>query len=165
MTSQAQDQDPSALDRVDMSRPSPARVWNYFLGGKDNFAVDREAAAAATGAMPFLPEVARQVRSFQGDVVRRLVALGIRQFLDIGTGLPVAGSVHEVAQREAPESRVVYVDNDPMVLTHARALLASSPEGACAYIDADLRNPGEILARAAQTLDLSQPVAVLLIAV
>ncbi|HET9082720.1 MAG TPA: SAM-dependent methyltransferase [Trebonia sp.] len=165
MTSQAQDQDPSALGRVDMSKPSPARIWNYFLGGKDNFAVDREAAASAAEAMPFLPEVARQVRSFQGDVVRRLVARGVRQFLDIGTGLPVAGSVHEVAQQEAPESRVVYVDNDPMVLAHARALLTSSPEGACAYIDSDLRDPAEILSRAAETLDLGQPVAVLLIAV
>lgn len=165
MTSHSHDRDPAALLRVDMSKPTPARIWNYFLGGKDHFAVDREAAAGAAEAMPSLPEVARQVRSFQGDAVRRLVARGVRQFLDIGTGLPVAGSVHEVAQQEAPESRVVYVDNDPLVLTHARALLTSSPEGACAYIDSDLRDPAAILARAAQTLDLSQPVAVLLIAV
>jgi hypothetical protein len=114
--------------------------------------------------MPGLPVIARLTRRYQADAVRLLLARGVRQFLDIGTGLPAAGSVHEIAQRDAPESRVVY-DNDPLVLTHARALLTSSAEGACDYIEADLREPGKILGRAARTLDLSEPVGVLLIAV
>ena len=151
--------------RIDTATPSPARVWNYLIGGKDNFAVDREVGDAATQGQPALPLIARYVRRFQASAVDRLLERGVRQFLDIGTGLPVAGSVHEVAQRSAPESHVVYVDNDPLVLSHARALLKSSPQGACDYIDADLREPGKILARASQTLDLSQPTAILLLAV
>jgi hypothetical protein len=143
----------------------PARIWNALGGGKDHFAPDREAAKLSEAAMPSLPLIARYVRRFQVDAVTRLAGMGVRQFVDIGTGLPADGSVHEVAQRIAPESRVVYVDNDPLVLTHARALLTSSPEGACAYLDADLAEPGKILALAGQTLDLSRPVAVLLIAV
>ena len=143
----------------------PARIWNVWLGGKDNFAADRDAARSVAAAMPSVPAIARLARRFQAEAVRQLLDRGVRQFLDIGTGLPVAGSVHEIAQRQAPESRVVYVDNDPLVLTHARALLTSSPEGTCDYIDADVREPGKILAHAARTLDLSQPVAVLLIAV
>jgi DNA-binding HxlR family transcriptional regulator len=155
--------DPVTLPHFDA--PSPARVWNYWIGGKDNFAIDREVGDAATQAQPALPMIAQYVRRFQASAVDSLLQRGIRQFLDIGTGLPVAGAVHEIAQQPAPESRVVYADNDPMVLAHARALLTSSPQGACDYIDADLREPGKILARASQTLDLSQPVAVLLIAV
>ncbi len=143
----------------------PARIWNVYLAGKDNFAADREAASLAAGAMPGLPVIARLTRRYQADAIRLLLARGVRQFLDIGTGLPAAGSVHEIAQRDAPESRVVYVDNDPLVLVHARALLTSSPEGACAYVHADLREPGTILGEAARTLDLSQPVGVLLIGV
>jgi DNA-binding HxlR family transcriptional regulator len=158
-------EDPVVPPYVDTAVPSPARVWNYLIGGKDHFAVDREVGDASMRAMPMLPVIARYVRRFQASAVDRLLQQGVRQFLDIGTGLPVAGSVHEVAQRSAPESRVVYVDNDPMVLAHARALLTSSPQGACDYIDADLREPGKILARASQTLDLSQPVAVLLLGV
>jgi hypothetical protein len=145
--------------------PSPARVWNYWIGGKDHFAADREVGDAAAQAMPALPVIARYTRRFQADAVDRLLSRGVRQFLDIGTGLPAAGAVHEVAQRSAPGSRVVYADNDPLVLAHARALLPSSPQGACDYIDADLREPGKILARASQTLDLARPVAVLLLAV
>jgi DNA-binding HxlR family transcriptional regulator len=158
-------EDPVTPPHVNTAVPSPARVWNYLIGGKDHFAVDREVGDVAIQAMPALPVIARYVRRFQADAVDRLLQRGVRQFLDIGTGLPVAGSVHEVAQWAAPESRVVYVDNDPMVLAHARALLTSSPQGACDYIDADLREPGKILARASQTLDLSRPVAILLIAV
>jgi DNA-binding HxlR family transcriptional regulator len=158
-------EDPVTPPHVNAAVPSPARVWNYLIGGKDHFAADREAGDAATQAMPGLPVNARYVRRFQASAVDRLLQQGVRQFLDIGTGLPVAGSVHEVAQRSAPESRVVYVDNDPQVLAHARALLTSSPQGACDYIDADLRAPGKILARASRTLDLTRPVAVLLVAV
>jgi hypothetical protein len=159
------EEDPAAPPHFNTAVPSPARVWNYLIGGKDHFAVDREAGDAATQAMPAAPVIARYTRRFQASAVDRLLQRGVRQFLDIGTGLPVAGSVHEVAQQSAPESRVVYVDNDPMVLAHARALLTSSPQGTCDYIDADLREPGKILAHASRTLDLARPVAVLLIAV
>jgi hypothetical protein len=158
-------QDPVAPPHLDVTVSSPARVWNYWIGGKDNFAVDREVGDATARAMPLLPLIARYVRLFQASAIDRLLDRGVRQFLDIGTGLPVAGSVHEVAQRSAPESRVVYVDNDSLVLSHARALLRSSPQGACDYLDADLREPGKILARASQTLDLSRPTAVLLLGV
>ena len=122
---------------------------------------------AVTEEMPGVAEAARLTRRFQDDAVRTLVDRGVRQFLDIGTGLPVAGAVHETAQRLAPESRVVYVDNDPIVLAHARALLVSTEEGATAYIDADLRDPDKILGdpRLQQTLDLSQPVALMLIGI
>jgi DNA-binding HxlR family transcriptional regulator len=158
-------QDPVTPRRFDAATPSPARVWNYWIGGKDNFAVDREIGDATAQAQPALPLIARYVRQFQASAVDRLLQRGVRQFLDIGTGLPVAGSVHEVAQRSAPESRIVYVDNDPLVLLHARALLKSSPQGACDYLDLDLREPGKILARASQTLNLAEPVAVFLIGV
>ena len=130
------------------------------MGGKDNFAADREAMRAVLAEMPSLAEATRLIRRFQDDAVRRLVARGVRQFPDIGAGLPVAGAVHETAQRLAPEPRVVHVDNDPLVLVHATALLSSSPEGACAFVNADLREPGKILARAAETLSFGQPVAV-----
>jgi hypothetical protein len=150
---------------VDVSIPSPARMWNYLQGGKDNFAADRAAAQQAARALPSAPAIARLARAWQADVVRRLAALGVRQFLDIGTGIPAAGSVHEVAQAIAPASRVVYVDNDPLVLAHARALLASAPQGSCAYLHADLRDPGPILAGAAAALDLARPTAIVLTAV
>jgi DNA-binding HxlR family transcriptional regulator len=147
---------------VDVTVPTPARVWNYWQGGKDNFQADREQGDRAAAGMPMLPVTARMARIWQADVVRRLAERGARQFLDIGTGVPSAGSVHEVAQAIAPESRVVYVDNDPIVLAHARALLASAPEGACAYLDADVRDPAQILAGAAETLDLTRPTAIVL---
>jgi DNA-binding HxlR family transcriptional regulator len=147
---------------VDVTVPTPARVWNYWQGGKDNFQADREQGDRAAKGMPMLPVTARMARIWQADVVRRLAERGVRQFLDIGTGLPSAGSVHEVAQAIAPESRVVYVDNDPLVLAHARALLASAPEGACAYLDADVRDPARILAGAAEILDLARPTAIVL---
>ena len=160
------DHDPPPLPpSVNTRVANPARIWDYLTGGKDNFAADREAATAVLAAMPSLAESARLTREFQADAVALLIRRGVRQFLDIGTGMPGSKSVHEIAQRLAPDSRVVYVDNDPVVLAHARALLASYGEGACSYVEADLREPGKILAQASLTLDLSRPVAVFLIAV
>src|SRR5215472_10568442 len=150
----------------DTGVPHIARVYNYWLGGKDNFAADREAAEQVIATAPHVLASVRAQRAFLGRAVHFLVAeAGIRQFLDIGTGLPSANNTHEVAQRAAPQSRVVYVDKDPIVLTHARALLASSPEGVTAYLDADLRDTGEILEQAARTLDFGQPVAVMLLGI
>jgi hypothetical protein len=152
--------------RFDTSVAHPARTWDYWLGGKNNFAADREAAQQAERALPSMRLIARADRKFLGNVVRYLAGeVGIRQFLDIGTGLPTADNTHEVAQRVAPESRIVYVDNDPIVLAHARALLISSPQGKCDYIDADLRDLDKILDRAAATLDFSQPVAIMLLGI
>jgi trans-aconitate methyltransferase len=150
----------------DTAVPHIARVYDYWLGGKDNFAADRQMGERTLQAYPNLVYSVRANRAFLARTVRFLAGeMGIRQFLDIGTGIPTANNTHEVAQRIAPEARIVYVDNDPVVLSHAKALLKSSPEGACAYIDADLRDPDTILAGAADTLDFSQPVAVMLIAV
>jgi O-methyltransferase involved in polyketide biosynthesis len=146
--------------------PHPARVYDYWLGGKDNYRADREAAAEAVKIFPKTVESARSCRAFLSRAVTYLTAeAGIRQFLDLGSGLPSAQNVHEVAQSIAPASRVVYVDHDPVVLLHARALLRSRPEGATGFIQADLRRPEGILAKAAETLDFSQPVAVMLLAV
>jgi len=154
------------LPAFDPSVPAPARMWNYWLGGKDNFAADRAAAERVLEAMPTMPLIARAARLFLVEAVHRLAGEhGVRQFLDIGTGLPVADNTHQIAQRAAPESRIVYVDYDPIVLTHARALLTSSPEGRTDYIQADLRDVAAILDGAARTLDFSQPIAVVLIAV
>ena len=150
----------------DTSVPHIARVYDYWLGGKDNFAADREMGERTLQAYPNLVYSVRANRAFLARAVRFLAGeMGIRQFLDIGTGIPTANNTHEVAQHIAPEARIVYVDNDPVVLSHAKALLKSTPEGACAYIDADLRDPDTILAGAADTLDFSQPVAVMLVAV
>src|SRR6204780_5327447 len=160
-----QERDVPAALGVDPTVPSPARVWNFWVGGKDHFAADRELAEQFGQVVPGMPLIARLTRGFIADTVGKLAADGVRQFLDIGTGLPTADNTHEVAQRVAPDSRIVYVDNDPVVLAHARALLTSSQEGKTAYLDADLRDPAKILAQAAQTLDFSQPVAVLLVAV
>jgi O-methyltransferase involved in polyketide biosynthesis len=154
-----------ALPVIDTTRAHPARIYDSWLGGKDNFAADREAAALALEAYPALADAVRSNRAFLGRVVRFLSGEGIRQFLDIGTGLPAADNTHEVAQREVPESRIVYVDNDPIVLRHAQALLTSTPDGACDYIQADLRDPETIVAEAARTLDFDRPVALLLLAV
>jgi trans-aconitate methyltransferase len=153
------------LPRIDTSRAHPARIYDSWLGGKDNFAADREAAELALQAYPELAEAIRSNRAFLGRAVRFLVGAGIRQFLDVGTGLPAGDNTHEVAQRAAPDSRIVYVDNDPIVLRHAQALLTSTPQGACDYIQADLRDPEKILAEAARTLDLGRPVALMLLAV
>jgi len=146
----------------------PARVYDYILGGKDNFAADRAAGDAVAEAMPAARFMARANRAFLGRAVRYLaMEAGIRQFLDIGTGIPTADNTHEVAQAVAPDSRVVYVDNDPIVLAHARALMTSDPAGATAFIQADLRDPDKILADPAlrRTLDLGEPVALMLIAI
>jgi hypothetical protein len=143
-----------------------ARIWNYWLGGKDNYAADREAGDRVAATLPSIVAQARADRAFLGRAIRYLAGEeGIRQFLDIGTGLPTADNTHEVAQRVAPESRIVYVDNDPLVLVHARALLTSTPEGACDYIDGDLRDPEHILAEARRTLDFGQPVALMLLGI
>jgi hypothetical protein len=143
-----------------------ARVYDYWLGGKDNYAADRAAGEASMQAYPDLVHSVRANRAFLARAVRYLAAeAGIRQFLDIGTGIPSANNTHEVAQAAAPASRIVYVDNDPVVLAHARALLTSSSEGTTCYIDADLRDTGTILSQAARELDFSQPVAVMLIAI
>jgi len=159
---------PAALREIDISKPHPARIYDYFLGGKDNFTADRQTARQVLQNWGAVRAAVRENRAFLGRAVHYLAAeAGIRQFLDIGTGLPSANNVHEIAQAIDPQCRVVYVDNDPIVLTHARALLASDPRGACAYIDADLREPEKILGHPATmaTLDFSQPVALMLVAV
>jgi hypothetical protein len=143
-----------------------ARVYDYWLGGKDNFAADRQAAEIMMRETPHVVEGVRGNRAFLARAVRYLAGeCGIRQFLDIGTGLPAANNTHEVAQTVAPDSRVVYVDNDLIVLAHARALLTGAAEGATDYLNADLRNPEQILRDAAATLDLTRPVAIMLVAV
>lgn len=152
--------------KLDVSVPHSARIWNYWLGGKDNYAVDREAGDEFLSIFPGQVDIARHSRAFLGRAVRFLAEeAGIRQFLDIGTGLPTVDNTHEVAQRVAPESRIVYVDNDPLVLVHARALLTSAPQGATAYIHADLHQPDLILAGAARTLDFSQPIALMMLGI
>ena len=151
---------------IDVSVAHIARVQDYWLGGKDNFQADRDAGDVAISAFPDMVASVRNTRAFLARAVRYLAAeAGIRQFLDIGTGIPTANNTHEVAQAVAPDSRIVYVDNDPMVLAHARALLTSDPRGSTAYIDADIRDVGRILAEAERWLDFSQPVAVVLMAV
>ncbi len=157
---------PTDAPAFDTSVAHVARVYNYWLGGKDNFAADRAAAEQAMAAFPDIVHSARANRAFLRRVVTYLAGTaGIRQFLDIGTGIPSANNTHEVAQSVAADCRIVYVDNDPVVLAHARALLTSTPEGATHYIDADLRNADQILAKAADTLDFSQPVAIMLMAI
>jgi SAM-dependent methyltransferase len=151
---------------IDVSVAHQARVYDYLIGGKDHFAADREVGEKILEANPDAAVGSRANRAFLGRAVRFLAAeAGIRQFLDIGTGIPTASNTHEVAQATAPESRVVYVDNDPIVLAHARALLTSAPEGRTAYLDADARDPDTILARAAGTLDFTQPVGVMLLSI
>jgi O-methyltransferase involved in polyketide biosynthesis len=149
----------AAHSRLDTTRPHSARVWNYWLGGKDNFAADRQLGEQVRQVYPQIVPVARASRAFLRRAVTLLAETGVRQFLDLGTGLPTAGNTHEVAQRINPTCRIVYVDNDPMVLAHARALLTSSPEGYCDYVDADVRDTDTILDAAATTLDLTRPVA------
>ncbi len=151
---------------VDPATAHTARIWNYWLGGKDHYAVDRAVGDQIRKLHPGIIDYALADRAFLGRAVRYLAGeAGIRQFLDIGTGLPTADNTHEVAQRVDPKCRIVYVDNDPLVLAHARALLTGTPEGATDYIHADLRDLDTILARAAKTLDLTQPVALMLLGV
>ncbi|WP_228001007.1 SAM-dependent methyltransferase [Nocardia australiensis] len=158
----------SAVTRIDTTKPHPARRYDYWLGGKDNFPADRESADIVAEAFPSIRLAAMENRNFLRRAVTALASeMGIRQFLDIGAGLPTAGNVHEIAQDIVPESRIVYVDNDPIVLAHARDLLDSGPEGATAYIDADLREPERIRTHPdlLATLDLTKPVALILVAV
>ncbi|MFA1548668.1 SAM-dependent methyltransferase [Actinomadura chokoriensis] len=149
---------------VDDTVPQSARIWNYWLGGKDNYPVDRAAGDQFVSVYPQIVDIARHSRAFLSRAVRYMAGSArIRQFLDIGTGLPTVDNTHEVAQRAAPDARIVYVDRDPLVLSHARALLTSRPEGVTSYIDADLRDPDRILAEAARTLDLDRPVGLMLL--
>jgi hypothetical protein len=156
--------DPSA--EIDTSVAHPARVYDYWLGGKDNFAADREAGDQVLAVTPGLRERVQANRAFLARAVRYLAAeAGIRQFLDIGTGIPSANNTHEVAQQAAPGSRIVYVDNDPIVLSHARALLAGGPAGTIRYIDGDVRDVASIVAAAGRALDFTRPVALLLLGI
>jgi O-methyltransferase involved in polyketide biosynthesis len=164
-------QDPAAdsqpaWPKIDTTVSHSARIWNYWLGGKDNYPVDRQVGDQISAMFPDMVGLARADRAFLGRAVRYLTAeAGIRQFLDIGTGLPTVDNTHEVAQQVAPESRIVYVDNDPLVLVHARALLTSMPPGVTDYIHEDLREPGKILTAARRTLDFSKPVAIMILGV
>ncbi|MFK4144929.1 SAM-dependent methyltransferase [Streptomyces sp. NPDC004065] len=143
-----------------------ARVWNYWVGGKDNYEVDQQVGEHVAGMFPVIRDVARADRDFLGRAVRYLAAeRGVRQFLDIGTGLPTVDNTHEIAQRIAPDARIVYVDNDPIVLVHARTLLTSTPQGVTDYIDADVHDPDAIVERAAATLDFGEPVAVMMLGI
>ena len=149
--------------RIDTSVAHIARVQDYWLGGRDNFAADRHAGEEAVAAFPGLVASVRSTRAFLARTVRYLTAdQGIRQFLDIGTGIPTAGNTHSVAQAIAPEALVVYMDNDPVVFAHARGLLSSGPHGSTAYLDTDLRDTGKVLAETARMLDLTEPVALVL---
>jgi O-methyltransferase involved in polyketide biosynthesis len=165
MTSSPQPPEPKTPPAINTAVSHSARIWNYWLGGKDHYPVD---ATVGDQILAFVPELVRSARAdryFLARAVRYLTGQGIRQFLDIGTGLPTVDNTHEVAQRAAPESRVVYVDNDPLVLVHARALLTSTPEGACDYIDADVRDPDSIVRQAARTLDFGQPTAIMMLGI
>ncbi|SNS11817.1 SAM-dependent methyltransferase [Actinomadura mexicana] len=156
----------SSQPEIDTTVPHSARIWNFLLGGTDNYPVDRQAGEAIFAVFPGMVAMARQSRRMLRRVVRHLAGeAGVRQFLDIGTGLPTMDNTHEIAQRLAPASRIVYVDNDPLVLTHARKLLTSTPEGATDYIEADVRDPGAILTEAARTLDYGRPVALMLMGI
>jgi S-adenosyl methyltransferase len=151
---------------IDTTVAHPARVYDYWLGGKDNYAADREAAERVLAVTPGLRFRVRANRAFLARAVRYLASeAGIRQFLDIGTGIPSANNTHQVAQAVAPDARIVYVDNDPIVLAHARALLASGPQGSTQYVHGDVRDPVPIVQAAAQTLDLAQPTALMLLGI
>jgi hypothetical protein len=154
------------MSEIDSTVPHAARVWNYWLGGSDNYPADRAVGDQITAVLPGIVDVARHSRAFLGRAVRFLAgAAGIRQFLDIGSGLPTADNTHEIAQGVDRACRIVYVDHDPLVLAHAQALLSSTPEGACAYVDADVHNPDAILAEAGKTLDFDQPVALMMLGI
>ncbi|MDT0344255.1 SAM-dependent methyltransferase [Streptomyces litchfieldiae] len=163
MTDDASAPRSEAVSKIDTSVPHSARIWNYWLGGTDNYEVDRAAGDAYREAFPGIVDVACGSRRFLARSVRHLALdAGLRQFLDVGTGLPTADNTHQIAQRVAPDSRVVYVDNDPLVLMHSRALLTSTPEGATEFLEGDLRRPEEILSAASGTLDLTRPVGLIL---
>jgi len=157
---------PSGSARLNTGVAHNARVWNYWIGGKDNYEVDQKVGDHVASINPIIRDIARADREFLGRAVTCLAAeRGVRQFLDIGTGLPTADNTHEIAQRIAPDARIVYVDNDPIVLTHARTLLTGTRDGATDYIDADVHDPDTILSRAAHTLDLDRPVAVMMLGI
>ena len=166
MTSSPPDSGQPQESRLDPSVAHSARVWNYWLGGKDNYKIDREVAQELADTFPGIVDIARQDRLFLFRAIRYLVVeAGVRQFLDIGTGLPTANNTHEIAQGMLPQARIVYVDNDPLVLVHARALLTSCPEGATDYVEADVRDPDTILREAARTLDFTQPVGLMMLGI
>jgi hypothetical protein len=158
--------DPGPWPQLDSSTPHSARVWNYWIGGKDNFEIDRRVGDQVMAAYPDIVQIARQSRYFLARAVRFLtLEAGVDQFLDLGTGLPTVDNTHEVAQRILPHARIVYVDNDPLVLLHAHALLASSPEGRADYVDADVRDVDRIVAAAGRTLDFTRPIAVMMLGI
>jgi S-adenosyl methyltransferase len=160
------DSDQPSTPKLDTEVPHSARIWNYWQGGKDHYLIDRQVGDQIIATNPHIEEIARAQRYFLVRAVRYLAAeAGIRQFLDVGTGLPTADNTHNIAQQVDPSCRVVYVDHDPLVLVHARALLTSTPEGACDYIDADVRDPATILGQAARTLDFSKPIALILLGI
>ena len=166
MGSSPSESEGTASPRLDTSTAHSARVWNYLLGGQDNFAADRETGDMMMQLFPGIIHLAREQRRFLARAVRYLAGeAGIRQFLDIGTGLPAADHTHQIAQQVAPESRTVYVDHDPLVLVHAQALPASAPGGVTRYIEADVRDTGEILEQAARTLDFGRPVALMMLGI
>ena len=157
---------PVRVTRVDATAPNIARVWNYLVGGRDNFEADRAVVREMTAMAPVIADIAPASRAFLRRVVTFLAAeAGIRQFLDIGTGIPTAGGLHELAQAVDPASRIVYVDNDPVVLAHARAIVRSRPEGIVSYLEADARDPAAIIDAARDTLDLTQPAAIVMIGI
>ncbi|NEA41040.1 SAM-dependent methyltransferase [Streptomyces sp. SID11385] len=149
---------------IDTTRPHPARMYDWFLGGKDNYPVDEEMGRKVLAIEPGTPVLARMNRAFMQRATRWLASQGVRQFLDIGTGIPTSPNLHQVAQEAAPDARIVYCDNDPIVLAHAEALLRSTPEGAVDYVQADVRDSAAIVERAAKTLDFAKPVALSLVA-
>jgi hypothetical protein len=154
------------LPKIDVTRAHTARVWNYWLGGKDHYKVDRDVGEQIFAVLPDIVDAARAQRGFLVRVVGYLAGeAGIRQFLDIGTGLPTANNTHEVAQATASECRIVYVDNDPLIMAHARALLTSTPDGATDYVYGDLRDPDTVLDQAARTLDFTRPIALMLLGI
>lgn len=167
MTDTSPDPGINRTSNLDTTVPHSARIWNYWLGGKDNYPADREAGDAYREQAPGVVDMARASRVFLTRAVRYVAdEEGVRQFVDIGTGLPVMDNTHQVAQRVAPESKIVYVDNDPLVLVHARALLTNTtPQGVTTYVEADLRDPDTILAEAAKTLDFDQPIALMLMGI
>ncbi len=166
MTEESAVPDPVLPPTIDTTVPHSARMWNYWLGGKDHYPVDRAAGDEFAAAFPDIVTIARLSRHLLARIVRQLAGeAGIRQFLDVGTGLPTVDNTHDLAQQAAPDSRVVYVDNDPLVLVHARALLTGTPEGVTDYVQADLRDPDAILAAAAKTLDFDRPIALMLMGI
>ncbi|MCX5062937.1 MULTISPECIES: SAM-dependent methyltransferase [unclassified Streptomyces] len=157
---------PGGSARLNTGVAHNARVWNYWIGGKDNYQVDQQVGEQVAGMFPIIRDIARADRWFLGRAVRFLAEeRGVRQFLDIGTGLPTADNTHQIAQRIAPDARIVYVDNDPIVLAHARTLLTGTPEGVTDYVDADVHDPAAILERAAGILDFTKPVAVMMLGI